>query len=92
MTPRNPKDPRDPKKRTAEDFDRAMRKEAILTWTSRVLMVAGLAIAAQHLFAHAGYRPIPWPMGAQDLLIGYPTGGLVLIAGLVIWGRNPTQG
>ena len=84
------RNPRDPKKSTPQDFDRAMRREAILTWTSRGLTVAGLAIALQHLFAHAGYRPVPLKMGVQDLLIGYPTAGILLIVALMIWGRNPT--
>jgi len=87
MSPHNADDPQN---RSSQDFNRAMRKDALLTWTARALMVLGLAIAIQHLIAHAGYRPLPLPMGAQDLLIGYPAAALVLIVGLFIWGRNPT--
>ena len=77
--------------READEFRRRMRRDTILTWTSRSLMLLGLIIVSQHLFAHAGYRPVPFGMGTQDLTIGYPTGGLVLIAGLVIWGRSPSR-
>jgi hypothetical protein len=75
----------------ADDFNRQLRKLAILTWTARALMALGLVIAGQHLLAHAGYRPIPMSMGAQDFLVGYPTAMLLAVAGLVIWGRNPAR-
>lgn len=88
--PRNISDD-DPRKRAAKDFDRKMRRQAILTWTARGLMAFGLFIAGQHLFAHAGYRPIPMPMPAQDLFIGYPTAAVVFMVGLIIWGRNPLK-
>ena len=72
----------------AKDFDRRMRNHAILIWTARALMTFGVLIAGQHLLAHAGYRPIPMTMGAQDLIVGYPTALLVALAGLLIWGRS----
>ena len=67
----------------------SQKRELFLTWLARVLMFAGVLIAVQHLFAHAGYRPIPLSMGFQDLFIGYPTASLVGLAGLFIWGRAP---
>lgn len=81
----------DPKKRAADNFNRRLRNYMILVWTGRVLMLIGVLIAAQHLLAHAGYRPIGLSMGAQDLLVGYPTAALVALVGLFIWGRNPVR-
>ena len=75
----------------ADDFNRRLRRAAILTWAARALMALGVVIAGQHLLAHAGYRPIPMTMGAQDLLVGYPTAMIVAVVGLVIWGRSPAR-
>jgi len=46
----------------------------------------------QHLLAHAGWRPLPLAMAAQDLFIGYPVGGVIALAGLYVWGTAPTAG
>lgn len=75
----------------ADDFNRRLRRMALVTWTARGLMALGVVIAGQHLLAHAGYRPIPLSMAAQDLFIGYPVAMVVAVAGLVIWGRNPAK-
>ena len=75
----------------ADDFNRRLRRMAVLTWTARGLMVLGVVIAGQHLLAHAGFKPIPLTMAAQDLFIGYPVAMVVAVAGLVIWGRNPAR-
>ena len=83
--------PGDGRRSEATDFDRRMRRETLLTWTARALMFVGVVIVAQHLVAHAGYRGVPLSMGAQDLLIGYPTGALVMLLGVLIWGRNPSR-
>lgn len=72
-----------------DDFDKIVRRESILTWTWRLLVVLALVIALQHLLAHAGYAPLPISLGAQDLLVGYPTAAVFGIVGLLIWGRKP---
>jgi hypothetical protein len=73
-----------------EAFARRVRHERNLTWASRAFMGVGLLVVLQHLVAHSGFRPLPTGMGVQDLLVGYPTGMVLFIAGLMIWGRKPT--
>ena len=79
-----------PERPSADDIARRVRHERRMTWAGRALMTAGLLVAAQHLVAHAGVRLIPVGMGTQDLAIGYPTAMVLVIAGLMIWGRKPT--
>ena len=61
-------------------------KRRIASWS-----LFGLAalVAAQHLVAHAGWRPIPISMGWQDLLIGYPMAIVLAIVGGIIMDPNP---
>lgn len=59
------------------------------SWTPRritawVLMLLAFIVAGQHVLAHSGWRPIPVSMGWQDLLIGYPMAGLLLIVGAML--------
>lgn len=56
----------------------------------RTLFVFAIFIVVQHLFAHAGFRPLPLSMGWQDILVGYPTAAVVAIFALMLWGKNPT--
>ena len=63
-------------------------------WTTRRVLswsLFGLAVvvAAQHLLAHAGWKPIALSMGWQDLLIGYPTAAILAIVGLLALDPNP---
>ena len=64
-------------------------------WTRRriaawALFGLALLVAAQHVLAHLGWRPVPIGMGWQDLLIGYPTAGaLAVIAAVVAGPRSP---
>ena len=52
----------------------------------QLLMAVGLAIAVIHWLAHLGAFGGP-PSGVADLLVGYPTGGLLFLAGAVAAGR-----
>lgn len=54
------------------------------------LFALAILIVVQHLFAHAGFRPLPLSMGWQDILVGYPTAVVVAIWALMLWGKNPT--
>ncbi len=56
----------------------------------RSLFVLALLIVAQHLIAHAGLPLLPFSMGWQDIVIGYPAAGVVAILALVVWGKDPT--
>lgn len=58
-------------------------------WIYWSLLSLAAVILVQHLLAHSGLQPIPLTMGWQDLLIGYPTAGLLAIAGLFVWGSAP---
>lgn len=63
-------------------------------WTKRRLASWGLfglagLVAAQHLLAHAGWRPIPISMGWQDILFGYPTAIVLAIAGGLMLDPRP---
>lgn len=88
MTRHSPEE--QPKRQSADDVAKHMRHERHMTWAGRALMAGGLLVAVQHLVAHAGFRPIPAGLGIQDLVIGYPTGMVLFVAGLMIWGRKPT--
>ena len=61
-------------------------KRRVLSWS--LFGLAGL-IVVQHLLAHAGFRPLPFSMGWQDLLVGYPTAIVVAIVGGLALDRNP---
>lgn len=73
--------------------ERARRRTVARTahrgWIYRGLFALAAAIAVQHLLAHSGWRPLPFTMGWQDLLIGYPTAAILGIGGLMIWGSSP---
>jgi hypothetical protein len=58
----------------------------VISWS---LFALAPLIAVQHLVAHAGWRPIPLSMGWQDILIGYPTAGVLLVVGLLALDPNP---
>lgn len=58
----------------------------ILSWS--LFALAGLVVM-QHLVAHQGYRPLPFSMGWQDLLVGYPMGALIAITGGIALDPNP---
>lgn len=49
-------------------------------------MAIGALIVVAHWIAHL--QPPPGPSGLEDLLVGYPTGGLLVIAGAVLAGRR----
>ncbi|ABL82426.1 MULTISPECIES: hypothetical protein [unclassified Nocardioides] len=61
-------------------------KRRLASWT--LFGLAGL-VAAQHLVAHAGWRPIPIPMGWQDTLLGYPTAIVLAILGGIMLDPKP---
>ena len=66
------------------EINRQLRRwppRRIAAWALFVL--AGV-IAAQHVLAHLGFRPLPWSMAWQDLLVGYPTAVVVVIAGAIV--------
>lgn len=81
------------RKRQGREIHRQLHpwtRRRVAAWT---LFVVAFVIAAQHLLAHLGTRPIPMGMGMQDILIGWPMAGLLAIVGLMIIDpRPPTSG
>lgn len=61
-------------------------RRRVISWSLFVL--AGF-VAVQHLFAHAGFQPLPFSMGWQDLLVGYPTAAVLAVAGAIALDPNP---
>ncbi len=51
-----------------------------------VLIALGFVVAAAHIVEHLDYLRLMSP-GWQDLLIGYPTAGLLILAGFVLVGQ-----
>lgn len=66
-----------------------MKLRSSLSWPPRriaswTLMLGGVIVAIQHLLAHGGWQPLPLSMGWQDIFVGYPMAGLLLIAGAML--------
>lgn len=73
-------------RRTQRDIDRQLSpwtRRRIAAWA---LFAVAALVAIQHMLAHLGWRPLPFAMGLQDLLIGYPMAGVLAIVGLVALG------
>ncbi len=70
--------------RIQRDIDRQLSSWTWRRITSWTLFGLALLIAIQHVVAHSGWRPLPISMGWQDLLVGYPTAGVLAIAGAIL--------
>ncbi len=70
------------------DFERSWRIHRRLVRLGQVLMIVGALVAATHWLAHLEAFGPGQPPGWVDLVAGYPTGGLLLVAGLIIAGRK----
>lgn len=86
----------DPAEQARAARQREMNRQ-LRSWTPRRLVGWALAAAAAlvgavHWLAHLGWRPIPLSMGWQDLLVGYPTAGLLAIAAAVSLGGKRATG
>lgn len=66
------------------------RRQAVKTRRLRIvgagLMLLGLVIGVGHVFEHLLVLRLI-PLGWQDLLIGYPTAGVLILTGFVLVGR-----
>lgn len=86
------------KTRTQMEYARAQREidrqlsgwtlRRILCWT---LFCLAAAIAVQHWLAHLAWKPLPFSMGWQDLLVGYPTASLLALVGAILLGSRTTR-
>ena len=77
---------KDPAQREIDRQLSTWSKRRVLSWS---LMGLAVVVAATHLLAHAGWRPIPMGMGRQDLLLGYPMAALLFLAGLIALDPRP---
>ncbi len=57
----------------------------LLGWA---LVAIGVLVGLVHWLAHLGWRPIPLTMGWQDLVLGYPMAGAIIVAAAVFLGRK----
>ncbi|OMH24806.1 hypothetical protein BKD30_07280 [Tersicoccus phoenicis] len=69
-----------------DDPQARWRRHRILVRVGQVIMALGGLVIIVHWIAHL--QPPPGPSGLEDLLVGYPTGGLLVIAGAVLAGRR----
>ena len=68
------------------DVAKDWRRHRRLVRLGPAVMAVGGLVGLSHWIAHVA---LPGgPPGIQDLLIGYPTAGLVLLAGAVLAGRT----
>lgn len=68
----------------AEQKRHAWRKRQAKRRAAFVLMALGVVVAGSHLLEHLNvFQLLPNP-AAQDLLLGYPTAGVLLVVGLIL--------
>ncbi len=72
-----------------DDAGKRYRNHRRLVRGGQALMVVGALVALAHLIAHMSI--VGGPPVIQDLLIGYPTGGLLVLAGAVMAGQTATK-
>lgn len=73
------------------DIDRQLRAWTPRKILSRGLMLLAFVVAAQHVLAHAGWRPLPLSMGWQDIVLGYPMAGVLLVIGAILLEAHPRR-
>lgn len=65
---------------TDKDLRRSGASRPWRSHLARLLFALAVIVAAQHLLAHAGLRPLPVSMGWQDLFLGYPMAALIALS------------
>ena len=74
------------------DFERRWKIHRRLVRLGQVLVVVGALVAITHWLSHLEAFGPGQPPGWVDLVAGYPMGGLLLVAGLILTGRKrPTK-
>lgn len=78
------------KPKQTDDSQSNYRRHRRLVRIGQVLMAAGALVAIGHWIAHL--EPTGQaPSIAQDIFIGYPTGGLLILIGAILAGRTETK-
>lgn len=76
------------------EYRREVQRQLRGTWTRRRVLawtcfVLAVLIAGQHMIAHLGKPILPFGMGTQDLVVGFPMAGIVALAGLFALEARP---
>lgn len=77
-----------PRPSPANDPQRAWRRHHLLVRVGQAVMATGTVVAISHWLAHLEVFGPGQPPGWLDLVAGYPTGALLLIAGAILAGRR----
>ncbi|MDD0856686.1 hypothetical protein NHF46_00555 [Arthrobacter alpinus] len=70
---------------TGDDAAKNYRHHRFLVRLGQAIMALGLMVGLSHWIAHVVMTG--GPPGIQDLLIGYPTAAVLMIAGAILAGR-----
>lgn len=70
---------------TGDDAAKNYRHHRLLVRLGQVIMALGLMVGLSNWIAHVVMTG--GPPGIQDLLIGYPTAAVLMIAGAILAGR-----
>ncbi|WP_346960490.1 hypothetical protein [uncultured Arthrobacter sp.] len=76
--------------KAAADAGSRYRRHRLFVRLGQVLMAAGALVAISHWIAHLA----PTGQGpgiTEDIFIGYPTGGVLILLGAIIAGRTETE-
>lgn len=74
---------------TQKDINRQLRSWPPRRVASWALMGFAFVVAAQHILAHGGFRPIPVSMDLQDLFFGFPMAILIFVLGAILIDSKP---
>jgi hypothetical protein len=78
------------KPKPADDSSSHHRRHRRLVRIGQVLMAAGALVAISHWIAHLAPTG-QGPSTAEDIFIGYPAGGLLILIGAIVAGRTETK-
>lgn len=67
---------------------RRHRRRLAFGWA---LVVLGVLVGAAHVVTHLGYFRVFTSAGLQDLVMGYPTAGVLVVTALVLLGGRTTS-
>ena len=78
------------KPKPAADSELGYRRQRRLVRIGQVLMAAGALAAISHWVAHLAPTG-QGPSITEDIFIGYPTGGLLILIGAIVAGQTETK-
>ena len=78
------------KPKPAADSESHYRRHRRLVRIGQVLMAAGALVAISHWIAHLAATG-QGPSITEDIFVGYPTGGVLILIGAILAGRAETK-